>query len=119
MLHIIKIEQNSNGSHDDHIGNDIVITEGWAIVPEGFTLPDTYPFVNIEVKEIVETREGENGEQVESNTGVYVVTSMTAGVKPEIKETEEKPTERVPSKLDVLEAQITYTAMMTDTLLEE
>lgn len=30
----------------------------------------------------------------------------------------EEPVEETPSKLDIIEAQVTYTAMMTDTLLE-
>lgn len=118
MLHIVKIEPNSNGSHDDQMGVGIGIPSGWAIIPEGFCIPETYPFVDIEAEEIIETTTGENGEQIQKPTGVYRVTSMTAGVKPERKEIEEKPMEREPSKLDIIEAQVTYTAMMTDSLLE-
>lgn len=83
MLHIVKIEQNANGSHDDQIGVGVGVTEGWAIVPESMALPETYPFVNIEVEEIIETSTDENGEQIQTPTGVYVVTSMTAGTVPE------------------------------------
>lgn len=83
MLHIIKIEQNANGSHADQMGVGIGIPEGWAIVPEGLSLPDTYPFVNIEVEEIIETTVGENGEQIQVPSGVYMVTAVTAGVVPE------------------------------------
>lgn len=37
----------------------------------------------------------------------------------EIAEIESAYTEEVPSQLDVIEAQVLYTALMTDTLLEE
>lgn len=83
MLHIVKIEQNSNGSHDDQMGVGIAVTDGWAIVPENMQIPETYPFVDIETAEIIETTTNEAGESVQVPTGVYVVTSMTAGVAPE------------------------------------
>ena len=93
---IIEIEALENGAHRNQTGTFRTIPEGWAKVPSSITIPDTFPFVNIEV---------ENG----------VVTSMTAGVVPE----PEPEPEPEPTQLDRVEAQATYTAMMTDTLLTE
>lgn len=71
---LIKIEKNENGSHSNVTRNFGNIPNGWAEVPSGIEIPDTFPFVNIEV---------ENG----------MVTSMTAGVVPEPEpEPEQLPT---------------------------
>lgn len=78
---------------------------GWAVIPEGIKIPETFPFVNVEA---------ENG----------VVTALTAGVVPPDPEPEPVPPttdERVAAleaASDRLDAQVTYTAMMTDTLME-
>ena len=96
---ILKLESNPNGSHDDHQSDHITAPPaGWAVIPEGFSLPESFPFVGVEAAEM---------------DGVMTVTAMTAGVLPE-----EEPVEEKPTALDQLEAQVIYTAMMTDTLLE-
>lgn len=61
---IIEIASLDNGAHRNQTGTFRTIPDGWAIVPAEIEIPDTFPFVNIEV---------EDG----------VVTSMTAGVVPE------------------------------------
>ena len=62
---IIELSPLSNGAHRNQTtSSTISIPDGWAIVPAEIEVPDTFPFVNIEV---------EDG----------VVTSMTAGVVPE------------------------------------
>lgn len=62
---IIEIAALENGAHrNDRRESFKTIPDGWAIVPAEIEIPDTFPFVNIEV---------EDG----------VVTSMTAGVVPE------------------------------------
>lgn len=98
-MKIIEIEALENGAHRNQelLGMDYPeIPEGWAVIPEDMVIPETYPFVHIEA---------ENG----------VVTAMTAGELPApATETVPEPTEQ-----ERLEAQVTYTAMMTDTLLEE
>ena len=72
---IIEIAAQSNGAHRNQTGTFHTIPEGWAEVPSSIEIPDTFPFVNIEV---------ENG----------VVTSMTAGVVPEPEpEPEPEPTD--------------------------
>lgn len=91
---IIEIVALENGAHRNQTGGISTIPNGWAVVPENIVIPDTFPFVDITVKD-------------------GIVTSMTAGVMPE-----PAPVEEVPSQMDVLEAQVMYTAMMTDTLIE-
>lgn len=94
---IIETETQENGAHrNDRRDSFKTIPEGWAVVPDSITVPDTFPFVDIT------TEDG-------------VVISMTAGVVPE---PEPEPTP-APTQLDRLESQITYTAMMTDTLIPE
>lgn len=64
---IIKIIAEENGGHTNQKYNTSIqiIPEGWALVPDDIIIPETFPFVNIEV----------DGQ---------IVTSMTAGVVPPI-----------------------------------
>lgn len=94
-MRIIEIAALENGAHRNQDGTFYTIPDGWAVIPEGMTIPDTFPFVGITV-----------------NNGV--VTSMTAGTVPD----PEPEPEQEPTQLDRLEAQVTYTALMTDTLIE-
>lgn len=72
---IIEIAAQSNGAHRNQTGAFRTIPDGWAEVPSSIEIPDTFPFVNIEV---------EDG----------VVTSMAAGVVPEPEpEPEPEPTD--------------------------
>ena len=72
---IIEIAALDNGAHRNQTGTFRTIPDGWAEVPSSIDIPDTFPFVNIEV---------EDG----------VVTSMTAGVVPEPEpEPEPEPTD--------------------------
>lgn len=90
MTRIIKIQPFENGSHDNIRKRITSIPEGWAQIPDDMPIPDTFPFVNIEVAE--ETRYKEiphyNEETEETDIEripytVMVVTSMTEGVVPE------------------------------------
>lgn len=118
----IKIEKNPDGSHSFQSGG--VLENGWAAVPKDIKIPDTFPFVNFEVAEVTHPEVTSikkslvDGEYIE-NTVVLVpeytqleVVSMTEGEEVLIEESE------YISKLDIIEAQVAYTAMMTDTLLE-
>lgn len=95
-MKIIEITAFDNGAHRNQTGTFRAIPSGWAVIPPDMEIPETFPFVDIEV-------DGQT------------VTSMTAGVVPE---PEPEPTPE-PTQLDRVEAQATYTAMMTDTLLPE
>ena len=95
-MQIIEVKSLGNGAHDNQTSSAITAPPpGWAEIPAGMKIPETFPFVDIEV---------------EGN----VVVKMTAGTVPE---PEPEPTPE-PTQLDRLDAQIAYTAMMTDTLME-
>lgn len=101
-MNLIEISALPNGAHDNQTINGespdtFPVPEGWAIIPDGMETPN-FPFGTV---------------TVDSSTPP-VVTSWVAGTIPE----PETATETV-SELDRLEAQVVYTAMMTDTLLTE
>ena len=60
---IIEITALSNGAHRNQTGTFSAVPSGWAEIPDSIAIPDTFPFVNIEV-------DGQT------------VTAMTAGVIP-------------------------------------
>lgn len=71
---IIEIQPLENGAHRNQTCNLNTIPEGWAEVPPGISVPDTFPFVDIEV-------DGQT------------VIAMTAGIVPEPEpEPEPEPT---------------------------
>ena len=71
---IIEIQPLENGAHRNQTCNLNAIPEGWAEVPPEISVPDTFPFVDIEV------------------TGQIVI-DMTAGTVPEPEpEPEPEPT---------------------------
>lgn len=104
-MRMIEINALDNGAHNNQeiYGVDparFPVPKGWAVIPDNMTIPSTFPFVNITVKD-------------------GVVTSMTANQEAyDAAIAATKETEAAPTQLDILEAQVTYTAMMTDTLLE-
>lgn len=62
---IVKLETNPNGSHDDHRADHITtIPEGWAMIPDDFQLPASYPFGEITAEEVTYTREVEVEKEV-------------------------------------------------------
>lgn len=92
-MKIIEIKQLPNGAHRNQSGDFSSVPAGWAVIPPGLATPN-FPFGDITV---------EDG----------VVTSWNPLSMPEPEPVAEEPTQ-----LDRIEAQVTYTAMMTDTLLE-
>jgi hypothetical protein len=95
---IVKIEAFDNGGHDNQTINTVIaIPSGWALVPDNMVC-ENFPFGTLTAEEI---------------NGVMTVTSWVPGIIPELEDVEAEPTQ-----LDKIEAQVTYTAMMTDTLLE-
>ena len=64
-MRAIDISALSNGAHRNQTSNALsYVPDGWAVIPDGIAIPDTFPFVNIEV-------DGQT------------VTAMTAGIVPE------------------------------------
>lgn len=138
-MHIICLTPLAPGVYNDHKADHITAPpDGWAMIPEGFPLPATFPRLgSIEAEEVTYTREvevekevtktreiiGEDGQPTieeysetetvteEREYTMMTVVEMTEGTMPEV-------VEPAPSQLDQIEAQVTYTAMMTDTLLE-
>jgi hypothetical protein len=95
-MQMIKILANDNGSHDEQTLHG-ALPDGWAVIPTDMEC-ENFPFGKVEVAEI---------------GGVMTVTKWTPGETPE-----PEPREPEPTQLDLIEAQVAYTAMMTDTLLE-
>ena len=97
-MKIIEVAALSNGAHRNQtIDAAIDIPEGWAVIPDDMET-ENFPF----------------GEVVAENVdGVMSVAKWIPGEMPE-----PIPVEVKLSQLDIIEAQVTYTAMMTDTLLE-
>lgn len=141
-MHIIDLTPLEEGVYNDHNSDNITEPpEGWAIIPDGFPLPSTfprlgnlvaeektYPFERKRTVPVTKTRAvpvyDEDGElttmeeefQDEEEVTEVVeyhwmtVTEMTEGTPaPEVTP--------VATKMDEIEAQTIYTAMMTDTLL--
>ncbi len=67
-MNIIKIEPYESGGHDNQFGA-YRVPEGWAVIPGGMDIPDTFPFVDI----IVSNR---------------VVTEMTKGEVPDLSQSD-------------------------------
>lgn len=97
---IIKIEKNSNGSHNnqdiDNISPEAFLpTEGWALLPKSLGTPKTlenYPFGEITVEDV---------------NGVPTVTSWTPLPIPEPEEPEPgpEPTPSLEARVDALETE--------------
>lgn len=101
---LIKTSPNANGSLDNQLCNFGLptIPDGWAVVPpelEQQTL-ELLPWVTLEL---------EGGEII----GVSDNAEARAAAAAEL------PAEPAPTQLDRVEAQATYTALITDTLLPE
>ena len=73
-MKLIEITALSNGAHRNQTYNGSTVPDGWAVIPDGMAVPDTFPFVNLTVED-------------------QTVTSMTAGIVPEHEpEPEPEPT---------------------------
>ena len=97
-MNIIEIVALDNGAHRNQSGGFSVVPEGWAVVPDDL-VTQNFPFGEVTVEEI---------------DGVPTVIKWDALPMPD----PEPETDPEPTQLDLIEAQVTYTAMMTDTLLE-
>lgn len=82
-MRIIEIQALENGAHRNQTGNFSTIPAGWAEIPANITIPETFPFVDLQV----------DGQRV---------VSMAAGVVPEPEpEPEPEPTETEQLRADV------------------
>lgn len=94
---MIEIRQLENGAHRNQTAV-YPLPDGWAIIPDDLPC-ENYPFGDVTTEEI---------------NGVMTVTSWSPLPMPENEEENEQP-----SQLDRIEAQVMFTALMTDTLIEE
>lgn len=107
----VQLEKNADGSRAFQCGGDMQDGQAYWNV-EQVPLPEKFPWVEIETQE-VSHEAVMDGEKVliPAFTRLEVV-SATDG---EVIEVEPVV---LPTQLDRIEAQVTYTAMMTDTLME-
>lgn len=99
-MNIIEIKPLFNGAHNNQTSTIDYIPEGYAQIPDDMPIPDTFPFVNIEVADEVRYIEkpvyNEETEETETERIPYtvkVVTSMTEGIVPPVEPVPEaKPT---------------------------
>lgn len=95
-MHIINLTPLEEGVYNDHKAEHITAPpEGWAMIPDGFSLPSTFPRLgSITAKNItytydvdVERTDEETGETVivteQREKVIVTVTAMTEGTLPE------------------------------------
>lgn len=95
MILISILPMDEYGKHNTITGNNLMVYPGYALIPDSMALPASFPYVDVEVRN-------------------KVVTKMTPLPVPDPMP---EPTPE-PTQLDRIEAQVAYTAMMTDTLME-
>ena len=82
-MKIIEIDALANGAHRNQDGAFETVPSGWAAIPDDMPIPETYPFVEIEVEEVEHTRESMIPDAEPETYTVPTVTAMTAGTVPE------------------------------------
>ena len=111
MEMFIQLEKNPDGSRALQFGGDMQDGQAYSNV-EQVPLPEKFPWVEIETAEVSHeaVMDGEKT-LLPAFTRLEVVSAGNG---------EEIPVETaaVPTQLDRIEAQVTYTAMMTNTLVE-
>lgn len=94
-MKIIEIQALDNGAHRNQtVSGAVAVPDGWAEIPADVAIPETFPFVDI---------------QVEGNK----VVSMTAGVVPE----PEPQPEPEPTETEQLRADVDFLAAMAGVTL--
>lgn len=140
---IIDLKANPSGSHTHRRADHITtVPDGWAMIPNDFAVPSTFPFVSIEAEELTYTREVEAEKEVTKTREIETIDpegnpiTITEEYTEMERVTEEKPytmmtvismtegevpaaADPEPTQAERFEAQLTYTAMMTNTLLPE
>lgn len=88
-MRIVEIQALSNGAHRNQETTSTRVPDGWAVIPEGMAIPETYPFVDL-------VADGDK------------VVSMTAGAVPE----PEPQPEPEPTETEQLRADVDFLAAM-------
>nr|DAL09703.1 MAG TPA_asm: hypothetical protein [Caudoviricetes sp.] len=111
MEMFIQIEKNADGSHASQHGGSL--QKGWAYWDtDQVPMPETFPWVEIETAEVSHKAVMDGKKVLLPAFTQLEVVSATEG------EVIEVETVVAPTQLDRIEAQVTYTAMMTDTMME-
>lgn len=80
-MHIINLTELSNGAHQNNRSDSIAAPpDGWAMIPDGFPLPDTFPRLgSIKAEEMTYTRTmaAEDGTEHVITYSILTVTEMT------------------------------------------
>lgn len=112
-MHIIQLEPIETGVYNDHKADHITTPpEGWAVIPEDFPLPATFPRLgSLEAKPIAYPYEVEvekDGEMVteQRERVIMTVTAMSEGTMPD-------PVEPEPTEFEQLRADLDYLAIMS------
>ena len=112
MEMFIQIEKNPDGSHAFQWGGNL--QKGWAYWnTDQVPIPEKSPWVEIETREI--THEA----VMDGEKTLFPAFTRLEVVSAENGEEIEMKTVETPTQLDRIEAQVMYTALMTDSLLEE
>lgn len=89
-MRFIEIAPLDNGAHRNQTGNLSQVPAGYALIPDEIQVPETFPFVDIEVAEETHYKEvqrydKETGEYITKKEAytIPVVTKMTAGIVPD------------------------------------
>lgn len=93
-MRIVEIQALPDGAHRNQTTTSNTIPTGWAEIPADVAIPETFPFVDIQV-------EGQR------------VVSMTAGVVPEV----EPDPEPEPTETEQLRADVDFLAAMAGVTL--
>lgn len=125
---IIKKNPNTSGAYPPPQTVDMkVAPNGYAVIADTVDMADFYAhngFVTLTIERIevcVEVTFDDDGNEISNPVYADIVTAYTPNVEAceAWKASLTAPEEPKPSWQDQIEAQVTYTAMMTDTLLEE
>ena len=107
----VQLEKNADGSRAFQCGGDMQKGQAYWNTDQ-VPLPEKFPWVEIETQE-VSHEAVMDGEKV--LIPAYTQMEVVSATDGEVIEVE---TVVLPTQLDRIEAQVTYTAMMTDTMME-
>ena len=98
---IVNLKSNANGSHNHRSANHITsVPDGWAMIPDDFAVPDTFPFVDIEAEELSYEREVEVMREVTKTREVETIDAEGKPITVPQEYTEmERVTERHPYEM--------------------
>ena len=92
-MKIVKIAPLENGAHSNLDGDHITsIPYGWAMIPDNFLIPESFPFVDIEAEEQEHTHEIETDDGKRKPVSIKMMTVIGMKPRPIPEEPEPEPT---------------------------